>query len=53
MSKLSYTLSKGMNDQIQAISNQYGYIRMDTVEEADAAVKGLDGNQVGGQTIVV
>ena len=53
MSKLSYTLSKDNLGIISATSNSYGYVRLESPEEAETAIKELHGSDVGGSNIVI
>jgi RNA recognition motif-containing protein len=47
------TSAKVMMDRDSGRSKGFGFVEMGTVEQAEAAIKGLNGMSVGGRDIVV
>jgi RNA recognition motif-containing protein len=45
--------AKVINDRDTGRSRGFGFVEMDSVEEANAAIKGLDNKEIGGRTMSV
>lgn len=42
-----------INDKMSGRSKGFGFVEMESKEESDAAIKALDGSEVGGRKVVV